>query len=172
VEQDQVKHIGPWLQERKLMQAVIKQHLFKAQARMKAQADKHRTEVHFRVGDKVFLKLQPYVQSSLGTRANQKLAFKYFGTYIITDKIGSIACRLQLPDNSTMHPVFHVSQLKKCVSNSSQVSNTLPDLAATLYQVPEKILDSRWIQSGGADIAQVLVQWSNLSRELASWEDK
>jgi hypothetical protein len=68
--------------------------------------------------------------------------------------------------------VFHVSQLKKCVSNSSQVSNTLPDLAATLYQVPEKILDSRWIQSGDADIAQVLVQWSNLSRELATWEDK
>lgn len=79
VEQDQVKHIGPWLQERKLMQVVIKQYLFKAQARMKAQVDKHRTEVRFRVGDKVFLKLQPYVQSSLGTRANQKLAFKYFG---------------------------------------------------------------------------------------------
>jgi hypothetical protein len=68
--------------------------------------------------------------------------------------------------------VFHVSQLKKCVSNSSQVSNTLPDLAATLYQVPKKILDSRWIQSGDADIAQVLVQWSNLSRELVTWEDK
>jgi hypothetical protein len=44
IEQDQVKHIGPLLQERKLTQAVIKQHLLRAQARMKVQADKHRTE--------------------------------------------------------------------------------------------------------------------------------
>jgi hypothetical protein len=53
--------IGPCLQERTLMNEVIKQHLLRHQARMKSQADKNRTEVHFKMGDKVFLKIQTYV---------------------------------------------------------------------------------------------------------------
>jgi hypothetical protein len=60
------------------MITLIKQHLLKAQSRIKLQIDKKRTKVHFAVGDKAFLKLQPYVQSSLAPRAHQKLSFKYF----------------------------------------------------------------------------------------------
>jgi hypothetical protein len=108
----------------------------------------------------------------LATRANQKLAFKYFGPYKITDKIGSVAYRLKLSDGCAIHPVFHVSQLKKCVSQPSQVSSTLPDPVVALYQVSEKILKAWWLKKGGTDIAQVLVQWSNMSPELATWEDK
>jgi hypothetical protein len=43
------------------MQELIHQHLLRAQDRMKRQADKGRSERVFLVGDKVFLKLQPYV---------------------------------------------------------------------------------------------------------------
>jgi ribosomal protein L21E len=87
------------------MHAVIKQHLLRAQARMKSQADKNRTDVQFKVGDKVFLKLQPYVHSLLISRANQKRAFKYFGPYTIIDRIGSVAYKLKLPDNCAIHLV-------------------------------------------------------------------
>jgi hypothetical protein len=59
------------------MSRVIKQHLLRAQQRMKFEADKKRSEVHFQVGDQVFLKLQPYVQSSVADRAHHKLAFKF-----------------------------------------------------------------------------------------------
>lgn len=48
-----------------MAQQLIKQHLGRAQVRMKRQADKRRSERVFAVGDMVFLKLQPYVQSSL-----------------------------------------------------------------------------------------------------------
>jgi hypothetical protein len=34
---------------------------------MKSQADKHRTERSFEVGDQVWLKLQPYAQSFVAT---------------------------------------------------------------------------------------------------------
>jgi len=72
-----------WVQHRQLMNRLIQQHLFRAQNRMKMQADKKRSERSFAVGDSVYLKLQPYVQSSLAPRAHQKLAFKYFGPFSI-----------------------------------------------------------------------------------------
>lgn len=50
---------------------------------MKKHADQQRTERVFQVGDQVFLKLQPYVQSSVAARSNNKLAFKFFGPYTI-----------------------------------------------------------------------------------------
>jgi hypothetical protein len=80
---------------------------------MKNQADKHRSERSFEVGDWVFLKLQPYEQSSLAPRANQKLAFKFFGPYQIAAKVDSVAYKLSLPASAHIHPVFHVSLLKK-----------------------------------------------------------
>jgi hypothetical protein len=42
-----------WLQEKELMQNVIKQHLSRAQERMKCQADKHRSERQFNIGGMV-----------------------------------------------------------------------------------------------------------------------
>jgi hypothetical protein len=54
-----------WLQDRNLMQRLIQQHLMRAQERMKRQADKHRPERQFNIGDMVFLKLQPYIQTSM-----------------------------------------------------------------------------------------------------------
>lgn len=53
------------LQDRDLMIIHIKEHLHRAQQRMKMQADAHGKEVQFEVGDSVFLKLRPYRQKSL-----------------------------------------------------------------------------------------------------------
>ena len=94
---------------------------------MKNQADKGHIERLFEVGDRVFLKLQPYLQSSVAHRANHKLAFKFYGPFEVLRKVGTVAYKLKLPPSTMIHPVIHVSQLKKFVPAMKVVSTTLPD---------------------------------------------
>lgn len=60
-----VPDLDEWLSERALMQDLVRQHLLRAQICMKHQSDKHQSERSFNIGDWVFLKLQPYTQSSI-----------------------------------------------------------------------------------------------------------
>ena len=99
------------------MQDLVRQHLLRAQMRMKRQSDRKRSERSFSVGDWVFLKLQPYVQSSLARRSNQKLAFHFFGPYRVEAKVGAVAYKLALPPTSAIRPVFYVTQLKRSHGN-------------------------------------------------------
>ena len=58
-------------------------------------------------------------------RINQKLAARYYGPFQITQRIGEVAYKLKLPMESKIHPVFHVSLLKKAVGEY-QVQGDLP----------------------------------------------
>ncbi|KAJ1263402.1 hypothetical protein BS78_09G182100 [Paspalum vaginatum] len=106
----------------------LKAHLIAAQNRMKQHADKNRIELAFQVGDQVLLKLQPYAQSSLINRPFPKLDFYYFGPYSVLERVGSVAYGLKLPDDCTIHPVFHVSQLKPYTAGYTPVYTDLPTI--------------------------------------------
>jgi hypothetical protein len=77
-----------WLKEKQHLSQFLRQHLLRAQAKMKAEADKNRTPREFQVGDAVFLKLQPYAQSSVVNRPYPKLSMKFFGPFTILERIG------------------------------------------------------------------------------------
>lgn len=123
------------------MHQLVKQHLLRAQARMKRQADKCYSERSFSVGDLVFLKLQPYVQSSVARRAHHKLAFRFFGPFRVLECIGKVAYQLELPPSAAVHPVFHVSQLKSSPGDQVGSSDLPTDLVE--FQIPAQILQSR-----------------------------
>jgi hypothetical protein len=108
-----------------------------------------------------FLKVQPYVQSSLAARANQKLAFKFFGPYRVLARVGSVAYKFYLPSSSSVHPVFHVSQLKKLVGDPHQVTSELPDHLFH-WSVPEAILQRRSVMHGVRPVVQLLIKWSHV----------
>ena len=100
------------LRQRQAVLDTLKVHLATAQARMKTQADKHRQERSFAMGDWVFLRLQPYRQQSLASKGRWKLSPRYFGPFQVLKKIGSVSYKLDLPAESRIHPVFHMSSLK------------------------------------------------------------
>ncbi|XP_060965128.1 transposon Tf2-1 polyprotein [Cannabis sativa] len=75
----------------------LKMHLLRAQHRMKTTADSHRREVHFAVGDLVFVKLRPYRQKTLAVRRNEKLAARYYGPFRVLSRVGEVAYKLDLP---------------------------------------------------------------------------
>lgn len=97
------------LQERDAILDELKSHLIRAKAKMKATVDHHRREVHFELGDMVYLKLQPYRQCSLAQKANENLAPRYFGPYKVMEHIGLVGYKLELPNSASIHPIFHVS---------------------------------------------------------------
>lgn len=77
------------------------------------------------MGDFVFLKLQPYTQASMALRKQLKLLAKYHGLYEIVQKVGAVAYKLVLHLGSKIHPVFHVTLLKKKIGSKYFPSTTL-----------------------------------------------
>jgi len=166
-----VPDLADWFKHRHAIQALLQQQLMRAQQRMKSQADKHRTERSFSVGEFVWLKLQPYAQASVATRVSKKLSYRYFGPYEIEEKIGTVAYRLKIPDYSTVHPVFHVSLLKKVTGTVTPSISPLPQDIPDL-QIPEQVLDERMTSRSNCLLRQLLIKWRHVPPTLATWEDE
>lgn len=63
------------------------------------------------------------------------MSMKYFGPLRVLQCIGSMAYRLELLEDLCIHPIFHVSILKKFVS-SSTIDEILPLPLVTLETGP------------------------------------
>ena len=104
-----------------------------------------RTDVQFKIGDWVLLKLQPYRQESLARRSFHKLARHFYGPFQISERLGAVAYRLILPPTAKLHSVFHVSKLKRFVGDPNIASGFLPEefLHQHPLRVPESIVTNR-----------------------------
>ena len=72
--------------------------------------------------DWVFLRLQPYKKMSLKqAKKDTKLSSMYYGCYKLLQNIGTMAYKLELCASSRVHPVFHVSCLKKVIGDKFPV---------------------------------------------------
>lgn len=168
-----VENVDQQLQSRDELLSVLKRNLHVAQARMKGYYDKKHTERSFEVGQWVYLKLQPYRQHSVHKRAFHKLSPRYYGPYLIEKRIGSVAYKLKLPSSSRIHPVFHVSLLKRKVGDSVVVSAHLPPNVDPTNPrwFPAKILQRGVFKKGNAPVTKWLIQWVGASAEEATWEE-
>ena len=168
-----VHEVDKSLASRDALLQQLKSNLHAANNRMKQQADAKRRDVEFHVGDRVFLKLHSYRQQSVFKRAYHKLASRFYGPYLVEEKIGNVAYKLHLPPNSRIHPVFHVSLLKKTVGDHLTTHTDLPPVAddGELLLEPKCVLDTRWVKRGSKFIEESLIQWKRLPRDDATWEN-
>ena len=125
---------------------ILKDNLTMAHNRMKQKEDQHLSERSFEVGDWVFLRLQPYKHMSLKkTNKDNKLSLNYYGPYKMLQNIGTMEKKLELPASSQVHPVFHVSCLKKVIGKKIPVQTIFPELdeEGKIILEPEAIIDTR-----------------------------
>lgn len=100
------------LQEMQDIVKSLKDNLSTTRNRMKQMVDKKRVERSFTEGDMIFVRLQPYKQTLLKGKVQAKLQPKYYGPYRVICKIGKVAYALELPKESKLYNIFHVSSLK------------------------------------------------------------
>ena len=101
------------------------------------------------------------------------MSAKYYRPSEIIAKIGKVAYKLALPMGSRVHPVFHVSQLKKKISKKRVPIHQLPyaDHDGQIRVEPIDVVDRRVIKRANKPVVQWLIQWANAAPEDATWED-
>jgi len=72
-----------------------------------------------------------------------------------------------------IHPVFHVSMLKKKLGDNVAANPTLPpvDNSGQFLIEPIAVLDRRLVKRNNQAVVQLLVQWVNMPTSEATWED-
>ena len=105
-----------------------------------------------------------------------KLSPRFIGPYEVTEKVGPVAYRLDLPPElEKIHNVFHVSMLRRYISDPSHVVSLetielRPDL--TYEEEPVEILAQEVKELRKKRIPLVRVLWRNHKIEKAMWESK
>ena len=86
--------------------------------------------------------------------------------------MGKVAYKLQLPANSQIHPVLHVSQLKKALPPNSTLSTD--DELQLLYMLEglpsSQVLDQRLHLVGHRVVPVALLQRESCPVHWATWE--
>ena len=166
--------LGPEMTQKMIEDVrLIRSRMKQAQDRQKSYADLKRKEVEFQVGDKVFLKVSPYKRvMRFGNKG--KLAPRYIGPFEVLQRIGKVAYRLALPPHmDKVHDVFHVSMLRKYVSDPSHILSIEDvELVENLVyeERPVQILDRKIKELRNKSIPLVKVLWRNHKVEEATWE--
>ena len=157
-------------------------NLEQAQQRQAHFANQHRKEVELEVGDKVFLSTRDL---QLRFRA-PKLDPKFIGPYEVTKRVGKVSYELALPDTMRIHPVFHISKLRKHKDGSDEwpdrVDESRPapeviddeeefEIEAILDKRMQAWKDPRLPSSARATMhAQYLVAWKGYPVHERTWE--
>jgi hypothetical protein len=142
--------------------------------RQKSYHDKNRAPREFEVGNYVYLKVSP-TKGVQRFGEKGKLAPRYIGPYEVTEKFGTTAYCIRLPDQlSAVHDVIHVSQLKKSeqVPETQIIEETNAEIESdlSLAEYPMRVLDHKERQTRRQKVKMYKIQWSHHTEEEATWE--
>ena len=153
---------------------LVRQRLQSAQSRQKSYADQRRRPLEFQVGDQVFVRVSP-MKGVVRFGKRGKLSPRFIGPFTISERVGGLAYRLELPSElAAVHDVFHVSMLRRYLSDESHVlqsaewSEVTPVL--TVPEFPLHIEDRRVQRLRNKAIPLVRVAWQRHSGGESTWE--
>ncbi|GJY81305.1 putative reverse transcriptase domain-containing protein [Tanacetum coccineum] len=135
--------------------------------------DVRRKPLEFQVGDKVMLKVSPW-KGVIRFGKRGKLNPRYIGPFKIIAKVGTVAYRLELPEQlSRVHSTFHVSNLKKCLSDETlaiPLDEIQIDDKLHFIEEPVEIIDREVKHLKQSRIPIVKVRWNSRRGPKFAWE--
>ncbi|KAI3805316.1 hypothetical protein L1987_27573 [Smallanthus sonchifolius] len=157
--------IGPELiQETSGKIIQIRDNIRVERSQQKSYADKRRKPLEFQVGDLVLLKLSPW-KGVIHFGKKGKLEPYYVGPFKILERIGKVAYKLELPPSlGNVHPTFHVSNLKKCLTDENlhiPLDDVRIDDTMLFVEKPIEIMDREIKQLKRSRIPIVKVCWES-----------
>ncbi|KAD5317690.1 hypothetical protein E3N88_17636 [Mikania micrantha] len=151
----------------------IRKRMAAARDRQKSYADKRRKPLEFQVGDRVLLKVSPW-KGVIRFGKRGKLNPRYIGPFEITKRIGPVPYELNLPvELSSVHNVFHISNLKKCLSDETLViplEEIQIDEQLNFVEEPVEIMDRETKKLKLSKIPIVNVRWNSRRGPEFTWE--
>ncbi|GKD99019.1 putative reverse transcriptase domain-containing protein [Tanacetum coccineum] len=125
------------------------------------------------VGDKVMLKVSPW-KGVVRFGKRGKLNPRYVGPFKVLEKVGSVAYKLELPEElSRVHNTFHVSNLKKCYADEPlavPLDGLHFDDKLQFVEEPVEIMDREVKQLRRSRVPIVKVRWNSRRGPEFTWE--
>nr|GEU98818.1 putative reverse transcriptase domain-containing protein [Tanacetum cinerariifolium] len=151
----------------------IQQHLQAARDRQRNYANIRRKPLEFQVGDCVMLKISAR-KGIIRFVKRGKLNSQYIGPFKILKRIGPVAYKLELPEElSNVYNTFHVSNLKKCLSDESLIipmKELKLDDKLNFVEEPVEIMDREIQQLRQSRIPIIKVRWNSKRGPEYTWE--